>query len=346
MRLLVLGGTVFLSRAVAADAAARGHDVTAACRGASGALPDGVRHLPLDRAAATPDQVHQVLGGSAGRAGPFDAVVDVARTPAWVRASTSATAAAHHVLVSTISVHPDTATPGGSPATLPTHPPHHGGADLSAQPELYGPVKVACEEVVRAVAASATVVRPGLVVGPGDPTGRFTYWPERLAAVGTDDRVLAPGDPDDLVQVVDVRDLAAWLVDLAERRTVGVLDAVGPVVRRAELLDAVAAGVGARPRWEWVGQEDLVAHDVAPWAGPRSVPLWLPQPEYAGMLAHDADLPRAAGLRTRPVEETAADTLAWVRAERAAGRAPVVTGLTRDEEVAVLDSLGRTAGAH
>lgn len=336
MRLLVLGGTVFLSRAVAEAAVARGHDVTAACRGASGPLPDGVRHLPLDRAATSPDGVHRAL-----HPGRFDAVVDVARTPPWVRATASATAAAHHVLVSTISVHPDTSAPGGSPATLAVHEPHPAAADLAAQPELYGPVKVACERIVQAVAASATVVRPGLVVGPGDPTGRFTYWPDRLAAVPPGEPVLAPGSPDDAVQVVDVRDLAAWLVDLAEDRTVGVLDAVGPVVRREALLDAVAAGVGAVPRWEWVGQDELEAQQVAPWAGPRSLPLWLPQPEYAGMLAHDADLPRAAGLRTRPVEETAADTLAWLRAERAAGRDPAVTGLTRTEELAVLDNLGR-----
>lgn len=334
--MLILGGTVFLSRAVAEAAVARGHEVTAACRGASGGLPDGVRHLPLDRAAASPGEVHRLLGD-----GRFDAVVDVARTPSWVRSAAAATASAHWVLVSTISVHPDTATPGGSPATLPTHPPHPADGDPASSPELYGAMKVACEQIVQAVTASSTVVRPGLVVGPGDPTGRFTYWPDRLACLphAHGDPVLAPGSPDDAVQVVDVRDLAAWLVDLAERRVRGVLDGVGPVLRRADLLDAVAAGVGAAPRWVWVGQDDLEAQDVAPWAGPRSVPLWLPQPEFAGMLAHDADLPRAAGLVCRPVARTAADTLAWLRAERAAGREPVVTGLTRDEELAVLAAL-------
>ena len=321
MRLLVLGGSVFLSRAVVEEALRRGHDVTAACRGVSGAVPAGAAHLPLDRSGPLPADL-----------GAHDAVVDVARQPSWVREALERLGDAHWVFVSTVNVYPDETTPGGRPGTLPLREPRHEDADLATEPEAYGPLKVACEELVRDRAASATVVRPGLVVGPGDPTGRFTYWPARLAEVADHPEVLAPGDPGDLVQVIDVRDLAAWLVDCAEQRLPGDFDAVGPVVPLRGLLEEAAAGVGARPRWTWVGQELLEAHGVQPWAGPRSVPLWLPRPAYDGMLAHDPTPSLDAGLRVRPVAETARDTLAWWRGDPDAP----VTGLTRAEEAEVL----------
>jgi 2'-hydroxyisoflavone reductase len=178
-------------------------------------------------------------------------------------------------------------------------------------------------------AASAMVIRPGLIVGPGDPTGRFTYWPLRLRDGG---EVLAPGTPDDTVQVIDVRDLASWIVDSAEAQRTGVVDGIGPVHRFADLLDDVAEGVGTTPSYTWVEQEFLTEQGVDPWAGPDSLPLWLPRPEYDGMLAHDADLPRAAGLRTRPVAESARDTLAWVDATPDA----VQTGITPEREQELL----------
>jgi 2'-hydroxyisoflavone reductase len=151
-------------------------------------------------------------------------------------------------------------------------------------------------------AASAVVVRPGLIVGPGDPTGRFAHWAQRLARGG---EVLAPGRPEDVVQVIDVRDLATWLLDLAEARTTGVLDAVGEPMPFADLLAGVASGVGSEASLTWVDQDFLEAHGVAPWAGEGSLPLWLPRPEYDGMLAHDPAPALAAGLRLRPVAETA-----------------------------------------
>lgn len=322
MRLLVLGGSVFLSYAVAAEAVARGHDVTCACRGTSGSLPEGVRHVVWDRA----DPVPAGLTRSS-----YDAVVDVARRPSWVRRAVEALADAHWVLVSSVSVYADDAAPGGRPETLPLHPARDEDADLAVEPQAYGPMKVACEQIVSGAADSSVVVRPGLVVGPGDPTGRFTYWPARLATAGAAE-VLAPGSPGDAVQVVDVRDLAAWLVTLAEARATGVVDGVGPVQPLGELLDQVAAGVGAGPAWTWVTQDFLEEQRVAPWSGPRSVPLWLPRPAYDGMLTHDPRPARAAGLTTRPVAETAADTLAWWRAEPDA----TLTGLTADEESELL----------
>lgn len=333
MRVLVLGGSVFLSRAVAEEALARGHEVTAACRGASGPLPAGVRHVPLDRAAATPAEVDRAVGPRSGTS--YDAVVDVARHPSWVRAAVSATAAAHWVFVSTINVYSDTATPGGRPGTLGLHEPLTSDADPAAGPEVYGAMKVACERAVQAAAATSTVVRPGLVVGPGDPSGRFTYWPARMARVRAGEpEVLAPGAPDDRVQVVDVRDLAAWLVTLAERRTRGAFDGTGAATSREELLHEVAAGVGVEPRLTWVDGAFLGDQGVEPWSGPGSVPLWLPLPEFAGMLDHDVAPSVEAGLSTRPLAETARDTLAWLRGTAHAA----VTGLTPQEERRVLDA--------
>jgi 2'-hydroxyisoflavone reductase len=290
MKLLVLGGTRFLSREVATQAVARGWDVTCACRGASGPVPDGATHLPWDRTDAPPAAVAD---------GGWDAVVDVGRLPSQVRAAVAATSYAHWVFVSTVSVYAD----NSSPAMEPLLAPIDEDVDLAADPEAYGGMKVACERAVQAGASSYAVARPGLIVGPGDPTGRFAYWPQRLARGG---EVLAPGRPADVVQVIDVRDLAAWLLVLAESRTTGTYDAVGEPVPFGELLGATAAGVGSPdPELTWVDQDFLEAHDVAPWAGEGSLPLWLPRPEYDGMLAHDPGPAVAAGLRLRPLADTA-----------------------------------------
>ena len=290
MKLLVLGGTRFLSQEVAAQAVTRGWDVTCACRGQSGPVPDGATHLPWDRAEAVPDAVTD---------GGWDAVVDVTRLPSQARSAVAATAYAHWVFVSTISVYAD----NSSPAMEPLVEPVTDDVDLAVDPEAYGGMKVACEQAVRSVASSSVVARPGLIVGPGDPTGRFAYWPQRLARGG---EVLAPGRPDDVVQVIDVRDLAAWLLDLAESRTTGVLDAVGQPLPFGELLAQVAAGVGNHdPALTWVESAYLEEQGVEPWAGEGSLPLWLPRPEYDGMLAHDPGPAVAAGLRLRSVAETA-----------------------------------------
>ncbi|GAA1983562.1 SDR family oxidoreductase [Isoptericola halotolerans] len=320
----MLGGSAFLSRAVAAEAVARGHHVTAVNRGRSGPVPDGVRHLRLDRADPVPVDV---------AAEDVDAVVDVSGTPSHVRRAVAAWPGAHWVLVSTINVYADDADPAGPGAGRLRDP---EPADVGpAGPETYGAMKIACEQLVRDGVASAAVVRPGLIVGPGDPTGRFAYWPARMRRVLEDPRsadVLAPGRPADPVQVLDVRDLATWIVDLAERRTVGTYDAVGPVTPLGEVLDGVARGCGASPRWRWLDDATLVAHDVRPWAGERSVPLWLPRPRYDGLAAHDAAPALAAGLRPRSVQDTARDVLAWLRADPTAS----VTGLTVEQEDEIL----------
>jgi nucleoside-diphosphate-sugar epimerase len=313
MRLLVLGGTVFLSRAVAADAVARGHEVTCAARGTSGSVPEGARLVTVDRTQPLPDL------------GEFDAVVDVARHPSWVRNAVAAYADAHWVFVSTINVYADDATPGGTPATLPLVEPIEEDVDLKENPEAYGPMKVACERAVLDGTGSAMVLRPGLIVGPGDPSGRFSYWPRRLAAGG---EVLAPGDPADLMQVADVRDLAAWAVTACERGTTGVYDGIGPAIPLAELLTECASGVPSDLTWTWVDQEFLTEHEVEPWAGPDAIPLWLPRPEYDGLPAHDAQPSLDAGLTIRPVADTTRDTLAWLDATPDA----VVSGISLDRE--------------
>jgi len=326
MRLLVLGGTVFLSRAVAEEAVRRDHEVVCAARGVSGSVPDGAALVPWDRTQPAPAEL------TAATAGAWDAVVDVGRHPSRVRAAVEGLPAAHWVFVSTVNVYAEE-RPGGTPATLPLLDARDEDVDLAQDPQAYGPMKVACEEHVLARAASATIVRPGLIVGPGDPSGRYTYWPARLARGGT---VLAPGQPEDPVQVIDVRDLAAWIVTLAESRCVGIFDGVGPVSSLADLLAATAAGVGAEPAYTWVPDAFLAAQGVQPWMGPDAVPLWLPRPEYDGMMTHDPTPSVAAGLVTRPIADTARDTVAWLRATPTAA----VSGISADREADLLAAFG------
>jgi len=298
-------------------AGAAGHDVTCAARGVSGAHPDGVRFIEIDR--DRPDGCAPLAGER------FDAVVDVSRHPGQVRRAVTALKhlVGHWTFVSTVTVYADNRTPGQRADTAPLR--------VEAAPDVergdgdaYGPVKVVCE---RLVGREAFICRPGLVVGPEDPTGRFTYWPVRLARGG---EVLAPGTSTDPVQYVDVRDLAAWIVHAAETGLMGTYDAVGPSRPMGEFLSECAAAVG-ECTFTWVDRAFLEAHDVRRWTGPRSIPLWLPLPEFAGFLTRDASAARAAGLTARPPAETAVDTLAWAHATRAS-----VTGLTADEEAALL----------
>ena len=207
--------------------------------------------------------------------------------------------------------------------------------DPASGPEVYGAMKVGCEAAVVGGAASSTIIRPGLIAGPGDPSGRFTYWPLRLAEGGD---TLAGGAPTDVVQVIDVRDLAAWIVTCAERRTTGVLDGVGPAVPVGDLLAEVAHGIGSDATLTWVPDDVLADAGVEPWAGAHGLPLWLPRPAYDGMLSHDVEPSYAAGLVTRPVAETARDTLGWAREHPDGPR----TGLSREHERRVLAAWATT----
>lgn len=318
MRVLVLGGTVFLSYATASAAVARGHEVTCAARGESGTVPAGAELVRLDRA-----EPHADWSPLTGRS--WDVVVDVARYPSWVRRALDALAERtdRWVFVSSVSVYADHSTPGAdtSAEVLEPLPDDADETDMA----WYGRAKVSCERLVRERCGdNALVLRPGLVVGPGDPSGRFAYWPHRMAEASM---VLAPGEPQDPVQMVDVRDLADWLVRAAERGLHDVYDAVAPALTRGEMLEAVATATGSDPRVVWVPQEFLIDRGVRPWMGERSLPLWLPLPEYAGMMSRDVQRTVDAGLDVRPLVETARDTLAWLQYSPTAA----VTGLTAPE---------------
>jgi 2'-hydroxyisoflavone reductase len=331
MRVLILGGTAFLGRAVARHARDAGHDVTCAARGLSGSVPDGVRLVGVDR--------DSPAGLSALDGQRFDAVVDLARRPSHVRRALAELGdrVGHWTFVSTASVYADEATPGqraGSAPLLPAAPPEVDDADG----EQYGPCKVAGEEAVASSGVPAFVCRAGLIVGPEDPSGRFDYWVARLARGG---EVLAPGRPDDPVQWIDVRDLAAWLVLAGETGLTGTYDGIGPSVPRSRFLAGVAEGVGVTPQLTWVDQAFLVEQRVQAWMGERSLPMWLPLPDYAGFMARDVSPALQAGLTTRPLADTARDTLEWLRTGPDRVRR---VGLAPDDEANVLRRWHERAG--
>jgi nucleoside-diphosphate-sugar epimerase len=235
----------------------------------------------------------------------------------------------HWSFVSTCSVYADHATPGrqaGSAALVAAAPPEADDADG----EQYGPSKVAGEEAVASAGVPAFVCRAGLIVGPEDPSDRFAYWVARLARGG---EVLAPGRPDDPVQWIDVRDLAAWLVLAGETGLTGTYDGIGVPVPRRQFLAGVAEGVGVRPQLTWMDQDFLAEHRVQPWAGERSLPMWLPLPDHAGFMARDVSPALRSGLVTRPLVDTARDTLEWLRTGPDRTRR---VGLSTDEEAKLL----------
>lgn len=320
MRMLVLGGTAWLGGWVARHAVDEGWAVTCLARGESGTPPEGVRLVVADR--TRPDAYDQV------RDTDWDAVVDVARQPGQVRSAVAALGdrARHWSFVSTGNVYADLAHPlsEDSPLREPI------SADV-AGPEEYGEGKVACEQAVSAL-PTHLIWRAGLIGGPGDPSDRFGYWVSRFALAG-DQPVLVPDVPDQPVQVVDVRDLTGWVVRAATDGTTGILNAAGDQLPFVVLLDLAAkvAGFGgdrvaAAPEW-------LVDHDVQPWMGPRSLPLWLPD-DALGMTQKSVDRARRAGFDVRPLTDTLAATLADER-ERGLDR-DRRAGLTRADEVALL----------
>jgi len=303
MNLLVLGGTVFLGRHIVEHALAAGHAVTLLNRGRrSAGLFAEAEHLVGDR-----DGELSALHGR-----NFDAVIDCCGyTAAQMQRAAQALGdgAGQYVFVSSISVR----------ASFP--PGQRFGEDgaLLDGHEGYGAGKARAEEAIAAaLPGRVTIVRPGLIVGPHDPTGRFSYWPDRVARGG---EVLAPGRPERPVQWIDVRDLAAWCLQLAEQRTAGTFNAIGPNVSMHELLDACRAASGSDARFTWIDDATLLAAEVAPWSG---LPLWIPESDagFGGMLLADNTRAVAAGLRCRSAQDTARDTLAWLRSDPAALRAP------------------------
>ncbi|MFB7459501.1 NAD-dependent epimerase/dehydratase family protein [Streptomyces sp. NPDC056188] len=322
MRILVLGGTAFLSHAVAADAVRRGHEVVCAARGTSGNVPEGATLVKVDRDA--PDGLAPLAGID------FDAVVDVATMSyPWVREALRVlgTRARHWTFVSSINVYADAVTAGQNEDAALHEPAESGASALERieHPHLYGAIKVACEDAVRAALDErALIVRSGLIVGPGDVSDRFGYWPARISRGG---RVAVPDVPEQPTQVLDVRDLAAWIVGAGEQGIAGTYNGVGPSLPFGELLDLIVKTVGA-PDTDLVpvSEEHLDRAGVQVWRGPKSLPLWVPR-EDRGFMAHDHTRAVAAGLTHRPIEDVVRDVLAHERRlgldrEREAGLTP------------------------
>lgn len=327
MRLLVLGGTAWLGREVAAKAQQAGHEVVCAARGISGAPPPGVQLVVLDR------DLDDALAPLAGES--WDAVVDVARQPGQVRrAVRDLRRVAHFVLVSTGNVYADHSAVGQDESAPRLEPLE---ADAMASLEEYGEAKVACEDAVLEVFGErASIARSGLVGGPGDTSDRTGYWPFRLARpAARDGSVLAPDVRDQATAVIDVRDLAGWLLWCAVERLGGAFNTTGAVVPLGEHLAACREVAGHRGEIAWADPGWLREQGVQEWTGPRSLPLWLPEDE-TGFTAHSNAAALSAGLALRPLEATLADTLAWrlQDPDRDLG-----SGLTSDQETELLGSL-------
>jgi nucleoside-diphosphate-sugar epimerase len=337
VRLLVLGGTSYLSWMVGRVAVERRHEVTVAARGRSGQPPSGTRLVRVDR--DRPEAL-VALGGER-----FDAVVDVSSHPGAVQRAlvNLAHRAEQWIYVSSGKVYADLRATG----QRADHAAVVAAADPGEWGEVHasslGPRKVACEQLVRGAARRWLIARPGLVVGPRDPADRFGYWPHRLARGGD---VLAPGSPEDPVQFIDLRDLADWLVSAAERGLSGTFDAISAPLPRGELLRAVARGVGAADiTVHWVDEEFLLAHQVRPWQGPHSLPLWMPRGRYPGFFTFDPGPAVSAGLRSRDPALTARDIYAWQRSAGPGHR--LAGGLTAGDEADLLAAWWRrSAGDH
>jgi nucleoside-diphosphate-sugar epimerase len=316
MRLLVLGGTQFLGRAIVEHAAAQGHHVTCAARGVAGPAPPLSRFIPIDR--DEPDGLAALAGE------PFDAAVDLSRHPGQVRraAASLQESVGHWTFVSTTSVYADIVSPGQTADTAPLLAPTGPEVERSGRND-YGPAKVACEQ---AFGDTAFICRPGLIVGPGDPTGRFSYWAVRLNRGGD---VLVPEKPDDPVQYIDVRDLARWIVHAAHARLVGRFDAVGPSRTRRDFLHECTTALGSSCTFAWVDQVFMDRYDVRSGSGPRSLPY--PMPDTVADNTRDVSASLRAGLSVRPLAETVRDTVLWLDA----GGGPI-TGLTAEEEASLL----------
>jgi 2'-hydroxyisoflavone reductase len=318
MRMLVLGGTQFLGRHVTELALARGHDVTLFNRGQT--RPELFPEAEKLRGDRDGD-----LAALRGRG--FDAVVDTSGYVPRVVAETieALGAVGHYTFVSSISVYADVSEPPteSSPVAELKEP-------TEEWREAYGELKALCERVVRERFPDAFVPRPGLIVGPWDPTGRFTYWPTRLADGG---RVLAPLPRDADAQVIDVRDLAGWIVRAAEDGTSGTFNAVDRPTTRETLIETCRTVAATDSELVWVDPHFLHEQGVGEW---MELPLWLHDPAFGEMLRAPVERALAAGLRIRPLEETVRDTLEWVRS----GLAPIEppAGLDREKEQQVLDA--------
>lgn len=326
MKLLILGGTVFVGRHLVEAALASGHDVTLFNRGQHNAdLFPQAEKLRGDR-----DGGLDALDGR-----QWDAVIDTCGyVPRLVRASAERLTGSieRYIFISTISVYGGMSEPNqDETAPLGTL---EDTATEEVTGETYGPLKVLCEHAAEAALPGRVLtIRPGLIVGPEDKTDRFTYWPHRVAQGG---EVLAPGSPEQRVQFIDVRDLAEWTIRMTEQRATGAYNAVSadPAWTMGRLLEDCRRASGSDANLVWADEPFLLDQGVAPWS---DLPLWVPQTttdEYRGFDSFSAAKAVAAGLTFRPLFQTVSDTLAWDRTRSA--DSPFRAGLSRDREKEIL----------
>jgi 2'-hydroxyisoflavone reductase len=301
MNILVLGGTRFLGRHLVSDALTRGYQVTLFNRGQSnpGLFPE-VEKLRGDRAGD--------LGALKGR--QWDAMID---TCGYVSREVRVTAALlagsveHYTFISSISVYAGFSHSGlDESAKLALLP--HGTNEDAGDPATYGARKALCEESVEQIMPNRVLhIRPGLIIGPFDPTNRFNYWVRRVARGG---EVLAPEHPDKPMQLIDARDLARWIITMIEAKQTGRFNATGPErpLTFGQMLDACKSASASDARFTWVDAQFLLNRGVAPFA---NLPLWLPESEkeYAGHFCIDSRRAFQSGLVCRPLVETVSDIL-------------------------------------
>lgn len=330
MNLLILGGTAFLGRHLVNLTLERGDTITLFNRGRTnpGLFPK-VETIQGDR--------KQSLAPLASRT--WDVVIDTSGYhPTDVRASAAflAPRVGHYLFISTISVYADFSRPNLDEDAAVARLDDPTEAEVSNV--NYGPLKTHCEDVVQELYDSrALIIRPGLIVGPHDPTDRFTYWPVRAQRGG---EILAPQAPTVPVQYIDVRDLAAWTLDAAARGLTGIYNATGPATQQSmgELLASCQRIAGIDSSLTWVSPEFITNHDVTPFL---ELPLWV-SPDMPGLLTVNCHRAIDAGLTFRPTDETIDATLAW-HASRPADT-PLKAGLTSEREDALLAAWHQQVG--
>ncbi len=334
MKILIIGGTQFVGRHLADAALQRGHELTLLNRGRTGAeLFPEAEHLTGDRDG---DGLH-VLKGRA-----WDAVIDTCGyVPRVVKQSAAllAGSASRYVFISSISVYSDFSRVGldeNGPLGTLTDP---GVEEVTG--ETYGPLKARCEQAVEdALPGRALQIRPGFIVGPYDPTDRFTYWPRRVAAGGD---MLAPGTPSQPVQIIDARDLADWTLAMMEQSATGIYNATGPdyMLTLGEILETCRTVSRSDARFEWVPDTFLQENDAA---STSLLPFYIPaSSDMPGMMTASIAKAVAAGLTFRPLADTVQDALAWDKTRPADVPLKVGLSLERERELLEKYSKGVTA---
>ncbi|HNY40176.1 MAG TPA: NAD-dependent epimerase/dehydratase family protein [Bryobacteraceae bacterium] len=309
MKILILGGTGFLGPATVEAAQKRGHELTLFNRGKTrpGLFPN-IEQLHGDRDPLKGDGIKALEGRK------WDAVIDNSGYyPRTVAASAKLLApnVKQYIFISSISAYADNSIEGqDETAKLATT------SDPTVEKiteETFGPLKVLCEKATQeALPGRTAIVRPGYIVGPDDPSGRFTYWPVRIDRGG---EVLAPGAPTDPLQIIDVRDLGAWLITAVERGAMGVFNTAGPVQRWGDVLAACQRATTTKHTLTWVPGDWLAKQ------APDAFPIWAPfTGQFKGFHTWKSDRAVKAGLKYRPYAQTVVDTLKWYKAQSEGGR--------------------------